>query len=123
VPRGLFDSHDRATTAHVELADRADVFCIAPATANLLAKAAHGLADDLVSTLVLSFPGPILLAPAMNSDMWAKASVQRNLQVLRDDGFQIVEPGTGWLSCRKTGPGRMAEPEVILAAIEKAFGS
>jgi phosphopantothenoylcysteine decarboxylase/phosphopantothenate--cysteine ligase len=106
---------------HVELADRAELLCVAPATANLLAKAAHGLADDLLSTLVLAFDGPRILAPAMNSRMWAKPAVQRNVDQLREDGFTIIDPGEGFLSCRSRGPGRMAEPDEIYDAIAAAL--
>jgi phosphopantothenoylcysteine decarboxylase/phosphopantothenate--cysteine ligase len=119
VPPDTFDPQQYPLGAHIELAERAKLFCIAPATANLMAKAAAGMADDLASTLLLSFAGPILLAPAMNSEMWNKPSVQRNLQTLRDDGFHIVDPEDGWLSCRKVGPGRMASPETIRARIEE----
>ncbi len=105
--------------AHIELAERADLFCIAPASADLMAKAAHGLADDLLSTLLLSFSGPVLLSPAMNSAMWEKPAVQRNVETLRKDGYHFVDPQAGWLSCRQTGVGRMAEPAEIQAAIER----
>ena len=115
---GMFDEDGHALGSHIELAEQAAVFCVAPATANLLAKASSGLADDLLSTLLLSFAGPILLAPAMNCDMWEKPAVQRNLATLRKDGYHFVEPGEGWLSCRKQGVGRMAEPETIRTAIE-----
>jgi phosphopantothenoylcysteine decarboxylase/phosphopantothenate--cysteine ligase len=104
---------------HIELSERAELFCIAPASADLLAKAACGLADDLLSTLLLSFSGPVLLAPAMNSTMWEKASVQRNIATLRDDGVHFVDPQAGWQSCRRTGIGRMAEPADIHAEIER----
>ncbi len=104
---------------HIELARQANLLCIAPATANLLAKAAHGMADDLLSTLLLSFTGPVLLAPAMNCQMWAKPVVQRNLAQLREDGMQVIEPQEGWLSCREQGKGRMAEPDIIKATILK----
>ena len=93
--------------------------CVAPATANFLAKAATGLADDLLSTLYLSFTGPVLVAPAMNCEMWAKPAVQRNVATLRADGVQIVDPEEGWLSCRQVGAGRMAAPDKILAAIKE----
>lgn len=106
---------------HIELARRGELLCVAPATANFLAKAAHGLADDLLSTLVLSFTGPLLLAPAMNTEMWNKPAVQRNVQRLRDDGATIIDPGEGWLSCRTKGAGRMAEPDIIRRAIENAL--
>lgn len=105
--------------AHIELADRAALMCIAPASANILAKAACGLADDLLSTLLLSFTGPILFAPAMNSAMWEKPAVQRNIKTLRADGYHFVDPQQGWQSCRRQGMGRMAEPADIQVAIEQ----
>jgi phosphopantothenoylcysteine decarboxylase/phosphopantothenate--cysteine ligase len=77
------------------------------------------MADDLLSTLVLAFTGPVVLAPAMNSEMWAKPAVQRNVSRLREDGFHFVEPGHGWLSCGVTGPGRMAEPADVLAHVRR----
>ena len=104
---------------HIELARRADLLCVAPATSNLLAKAALGLADDLLSTLLLSFKGPTILAPAMNCEMWDKPAVQRNVDQCRSDGYHIVGPESGWLSCRDQGAGRMADPEALLAAIEE----
>jgi phosphopantothenoylcysteine decarboxylase len=113
----LFRPREHFKGEHIGLAERADLYLIAPATANTLAKLAHGLADDLVSTLALSFSGPLLLAPAMNSQMWSKPAVQRNVEQLRADGAVLLEPEEGWLSCRQVGPGRMAEPQEILAAI------
>jgi len=107
---------------HIELARRAEVFCVAPATANILAKAALGLADDLVSTLLLSCTGPILLAPAMNAQMWKKPAVQRNVAQLRADGLAIIDPEEGYLSCGEVGPGRMASPEAIFRAIAETLG-
>lgn len=118
VLRGMFDREAPPLGAHIELATKGELLCVAPATADILAKAAHGIADDLLSTLLLSFSGPILLAPAMNSQMWQKAAVQRNVETLRADGFHFVDPTEGWLSCRQVGAGRMAEPEEIRAAIE-----
>lgn len=111
----LFDSA-YPLGAHIELAERAELFCVAPATASFLAKAAHGLADDLLSTLYLSFTKPVLIAPAMNCEMWEKPSVQRNLGQLQRDGVAVVGPEEGWLSCRRRGMGRMASPEQIVAA-------
>jgi phosphopantothenoylcysteine decarboxylase/phosphopantothenate--cysteine ligase len=108
---------------HIELAQNADLMCIAPATANILAKAACGLADDLLSTLLLSFGGPVLMAPAMNTWMWQKPAVQRNVAQLRADGIRLIDPAEGYLSCGMRGPGRMAEPDVIFEAIaEKLKG-
>ena len=118
VASGGFDRH-YPLGAHIELAEKADLLCIAPASANLLAKAACGLAGDLLSTLLLSFTGPTVFAPAMNSAMWEKPAVQRNIQTLRADGFHFVDPQAGWQSCRRTGLGRMAEPAEIQAAIER----
>jgi phosphopantothenoylcysteine decarboxylase/phosphopantothenate--cysteine ligase len=107
---------------HIDLARNAALFCIAPATANILAKAAHGIADDLVSTLLLSFDGPILFAPAMNTVMWHKPAVQRNVNQLRNDGMLLVGPASGRLSCGETGAGRMSEPEQIVAEIVRLTG-
>ena len=117
VGTSVFDQPELPLGAHIELAERADLLCVAPATANFLAKAAHGIADDLLSTLYLSFGGPVYVAPAMNTVMWNKPSVQRNVQQLRADGVQVIDPEDGWLSCRARGPGRMADPDVIFETI------
>lgn len=119
VHRDLFDAQEHHQGEHIGLARRADLMVVAPATADYLAKVAHGLADDLLSTLALTMTAPLLLAPAMNSDMWAKPAVQRNIALLRADGHHLIDPGVGWLSCGQTGPGRMAEPAEILARIEQ----
>lgn len=105
--------------AHIEIARRCELLCVAPATANFLAKAALGLADDFLSTLYLCVTAPVFCAPAMNREMWAKPAVQRNVAQLREDGVQFIDPEQGWLSCRVQGVGRMAAPEAIYAAIEK----
>ncbi len=104
---------------HIGLARRAELLVVAPASADFLAKLAHGFADDLLSTIVLVTTAPILVAPAMNCDMWAKPAVQRNVAQLKSDGIHFVDPGDGWLSCGQVGPGRMAEPSEIQAAIER----
>ena len=104
---------------HIGLARRAELVVIAPASADFLAKLALGFADDLLSTLVLATTAPILVAPAMNCEMWAKPAVQRNVAQLRADGVHLVDPGSGWLSCGQVGQGRMAEPAEIQAAIER----
>lgn len=104
---------------HIELARRAELVCVAPATANFLAKAACGIGDDLLSTIVLAFTGPILMAPAMNPRMWNKPAVQRNVATLIGDGFEIVGPEVGNLACGESGPGRMAEPDAIFDAVKK----
>ena len=107
---------------HIELAEEAELLCVAPATANLLAKAACGLADDLLSTLLLAFSGPIVLAPAMNSHMWNKPAVQRNVEQLRADRFLLVDPEEGYLSCGTVGVGRMASPDKIFQVIADTLG-
>ncbi len=117
VATDLFDPAE-PLGAHITLARRAELLCVAPASADFMAKIAHGHADDLLSTLYLSFRGPVLLAPAMNCEMWEKPSVQRNVAQLRDDGCRFVGPESGWLSCREVGAGRMSAPETILAALD-----
>lgn len=104
--------------AHIELAERADLVVVAPASADFLAKVAAGAADDLLTTLVLCADCPLLVVPAMNAAMWAKPAVQRNVAQIVADGAQLVPPGSGWLSCRKAGTGRMAEPAEIAVVIE-----
>jgi phosphopantothenoylcysteine decarboxylase len=113
----VFDSAAYPLGAHITLAERAELLVVAPASADFLAKAAHGLADDLLSTLYLAFSRSVLLAPAMNTAMWEHPAVQRNVAQLRADGVQFVDPEAGWLSCRQVGAGRMASPETILAKI------
>lgn len=112
-----FDESSFPLGAHIQLAQKAELFCVAPATADFMAKTAQGHADDLLSTLYLAFAGKVLFAPAMNNEMWAKAAVQRNVNQLRQDGVHFVDPEEGWLSCRTRGAGRMAAPESIFEAI------
>ena len=114
-----FERESHPLGPHIELARQAELLCVAPASANFLAKAAHGLADDLLSTLYLSFTGKVLIAPAMNCEMWGKPAVQRNVEQLRADGVLFIDPESGWLSCRDTGVGRMADPVMIAEAIRK----
>ncbi len=109
---------DSSTHPHIDLARQCSLMCVAPATANFLGKAANGIADDLLSTTVLAFTGPIILAPAMNEAMWLKPAVKRNVKTLAKDGFLFVGPETGRLSCGDSGAGRMAEPEQILQKIQ-----
>jgi phosphopantothenoylcysteine synthetase/decarboxylase len=118
-----FDAFAHPLGAHIELAARAHLVVVAPASADFLAKASQGVADDLLTTLVLCAECPVLVAPAMNAAMWEKAAVQRNVAQLAADGLRIVPPGTGWLSCRQQGTGRMAEPEEIVAAISEVLAS
>ncbi|NLX22250.1 MAG: hypothetical protein GXY55_11375 [Phycisphaerae bacterium] len=106
---------------HLALTESANLFLVAPATADLIAKFAAGLGDDLVSTLILGRNCPVLLAPAMNTRMWLNPVVQRNIQTLRELGFAFIEPGEGWLACGAIGPGRMAEPDTIIDAVVTAL--
>lgn len=117
----LFRPKEHFLGEHIGLARRAELYLIAPASANTLAKLAHGFAPDLVSTLPLAMTGPVVVAPAMNNEMWNKPAVQRNVRQLRDDGYHIIEPAEGWLSCGAVGPGRMADVETILAELRKIF--
>ena len=114
----LFSLTDEAAMSHIELSRRADVVVVAPATADLIAKAANGLADDLASTLLLATDKPVLFAPAMNVRMWEHPATRRNRETLRADGGAFVGPNVGEMACGEVGPGRMAEPSEILAAIE-----
>ncbi len=107
---------------HIELVEGADLVVFAPATAHLIGSCAHAMADGLLSTMYLHAECPILFAPAMSAPMWEKPSVQRNVQQLIDDGVEIVGPEEGWLSCRRKGMGRMAEPETILTRCEALLG-
>lgn len=116
--RDLFDLGDEAEMGHIQLSRVADLLVVAPATADLMAKMANGHANDLASTLLLATDTPALLAPAMNVRMWDHAATQRNLATLRGDGISVVGPNDGDMACGEFGPGRMAEPLEIVAAIE-----
>lgn len=117
----LFDLTQEAEMGHIQLSRVADLIVVAPATADLMAKAAQGRADDLASTLLLATDTPVLMAPAMNVRMWSHPATQRNLAVLRGDGVRIVGPNEGEMACGEYGPGRMSEPLEIVAAIEGAL--
>ena len=117
----LFDLTVEAEMGHITLSRQADLIVVAPATANLMAKVANGLADDLASTLLLATDKRVLMAPAMNVRMWQHASTVRNVETLRQDGVRFVGPDDGEMACGEYGPGRMAEPEAIFAAIQSAL--
>jgi phosphopantothenoylcysteine decarboxylase / phosphopantothenate---cysteine ligase len=114
---GLWDSGAANAMGHIELSRHADAIVVAPASADFIAKLAHGHADDLLSTLCLARDCPLLVAPAMNLQMWSNAATQRNVAQLRADGVEILGPAIGDQACGETGEGRMLEPEEILAAL------
>ncbi|MFV0490774.1 MAG: bifunctional phosphopantothenoylcysteine decarboxylase/phosphopantothenate--cysteine ligase CoaBC [Pseudorhodobacter sp.] len=118
VYRDLFDLTDEAEMGHIQLSRSADLIVVAPATADLMAKMAGGRADDLASTLLLATDTRVLVAPAMNVRMWWHPATKRNLALLRQDGVAVVGPNEGDMACGEYGPGRMAEPLEIIAAIE-----
>ena len=123
VHQALFDLTAEAEMGHIELSRSADLVVVAPATADLMAKLANGHANDLASTLLLATDKRVLLAPAMNVRMWQHPAVMRNIRRLRDDGVAIIGPDDGEMACGEFGPGRMAVPPEILAAIEAELGS
>jgi len=102
---------------HIGLADRAECFVVAPATANFLAKAAHGIADDVLTSSLLAVTCPVLIAPAMNVLMWTHKAVEQNAETCRELGYEVIAPGTGFLACRDVGAGRLAEPAEIAARV------
>jgi len=106
---------------HIAVAQRCEALVVAPASANILAKFASGIADDFLTTLYLAYAGPVVLAPAMNSNMWSHPATQANIDTLRRRGARIVEPGEGYLACGMTGPGRMADVQQIAAAVDTAL--
>ena len=120
VRTSLWDEGAEAAMGHLELARWADRVLIAPATANTLAKLAHGFADDLVSTLCLATTAPLTVAPAMNHRMWLHPATQANIETLRARGVQVVGPNDGPLAEGESGPGRMSEPAEIVTALQQA---
>lgn len=122
VYQDLFSLTDEAEMGHIQLSRSADLVVVAPATADLMAKAAAGLAGDLASTLLLATDKPVLMAPAMNVRMWEHAATRRNLARLKADGVAIVGPDEGAMACGEFGEGRLAEPETIFAAIQDLLG-
>ena len=118
----LFDLKDEAEIGHIRLSREADLIVVAPATADLLAKMAHGLADDLATAVLLAADNQVLAAPAMNVRMWEHPATRRNLTTLRADGIEFVGPDEGEMACGEFGSGRMAEPQAILETIESMLG-
>jgi phosphopantothenoylcysteine decarboxylase/phosphopantothenate--cysteine ligase len=121
VHTSLWDLKDEAEMGHIQLSREADLVVVCPATADLLAKMAAGIADDLATTLLLATDKPVLAAPAMNVRMWQHAATVRNVARLRADGITVLEPDEGPMACGEYGPGRLPEPQAILGAIEAAL--
>jgi phosphopantothenoylcysteine decarboxylase/phosphopantothenate--cysteine ligase len=119
VRSALWDEAAEAAMGHIELARWAELVLVAPATANTLAKLAHGLADDLVSTLCLATTAPLAVAPAMNHRMWLHPATQANMSVLHARGVQVIGPDDGAQACGEFGPGRLREPDAIVAALQE----
>ena len=119
VTEDMFDEPDQWVPGHVALADRAELLVVAPCTANVMAKLAHGLADDLLTATALATRAPILLAPAMNTQMWEHPATQANAKTLLDRGVRFVDSDTGDLACGVSGKGRMAEAAEIAATVRQ----
>ena len=119
----LFDLTDESEMGHIQLSRVADLVLVAPVTANLMAKMANGLADDLPSTLLMATDTPVMIAPAMNVRMWENPATRRNLALLQGDGVRVVGPNEGDMACGEYGPGRMSEPLEILAEVERALSA
>jgi phosphopantothenoylcysteine decarboxylase / phosphopantothenate---cysteine ligase len=119
---GTAESGEDSSIEHIGEAQWADALVVAPATANILAKFANGIADDFLTTLYLATQAPVLVAPAMNVNMWNHAATQANLDILRERGVRVIEPGSGDLACGMVGEGRMADPEVIADAVLETVG-
>ena len=114
----MFEEPEDWVPGHISAADRADVMVVAPCTANVIAKLAHGLADDMLTATALACPAPLVVAPAMNVHMWEHAATRANVALLRERGATLVDVGEGELACGYEGQGRLAEPAQILAAVE-----
>jgi phosphopantothenoylcysteine decarboxylase/phosphopantothenate--cysteine ligase len=117
-----FDLVDSADPQHLGLTEKADLLLVAPATANVIGKAACGICDDLVSLMICAAACPVVFAPAMNNRMWANPIVQENVAKLAKLGHRFIGPGEGWLACRNVGKGRLSEPEEIVAEVVKMLG-
>lgn len=120
---GMFDEPKHYDVEHISLAERADMFLIAPATANIIGKIANGIADDLLTTTIMATKSKVVFAPAMNTNMYTNPIVQKNMEHLKKLGYEFIEPGTGLLACQTYGPGRMAEPKDIVDYILDSFSN
>ena len=121
--RTLWRSHDDRGQQHIHLTESADLMLVAPASANMIGKVAHGIADDLVSTVIMSADCPMMFAPSMNERIWNNTVVQANVKNLQQEGYLFVGPEKGWLACRTVGAGRLAEPPTIVEAVARQLRS
>src|ERR1700677_2327472 len=119
VRTGIYDLTDSSDTQHIALTERADLMLVAPATNNTIAKIAAGLTDDLVSLMVCAAACPVVFAPAMNNRMWENPIAKENVETLAGLVYRFIGPEPGWLACRNVGPGRLSEPETVVAEIVK----
>ncbi|HEU4499945.1 MAG TPA: bifunctional phosphopantothenoylcysteine decarboxylase/phosphopantothenate--cysteine ligase CoaBC, partial [Sphingomicrobium sp.] len=119
----LWDLKDEAEMGHIQLSRAADLVLVCPATADLLARMAAGIADDLATTLLLATDKPVVVAPAMNVRMWQHAATRRNIEQLKADGITVLEPGEGPMACGEYGPGRLPEPEDVYDRIRTMLGN
>jgi phosphopantothenoylcysteine decarboxylase/phosphopantothenate--cysteine ligase len=119
VRTGTFSLVESSDPQHISLTERADLMLVAPATANIIAKVAHGLTDDLVSLLVCAAACPVVFAPAMNNRMWEHPVARENVAKLKSIGYRFIGPEDGWLACRNTGPGRLSEPAKIVEELTR----
>ncbi len=114
-----FDLQDSSDPQHIGLTERADLMLVAPATADIIAKAAHGLCDDLVSLMINAAACPVVFAPAMNNRMWDNPITKENVEKLQKHGYQFIGPDAGWLACRNVGEGRLSEPAKIIDEVTR----
>jgi phosphopantothenoylcysteine decarboxylase/phosphopantothenate--cysteine ligase len=119
----IFTQTDPADTQHIGLTERADLMLVAPATANAIAKVAHGLTDDLVSLMVAAAACPVVFAPAMNNRMWDNPIAQENVAKLTRLGYRFIGPEEGWLACRNVGAGRLSDPQKIVDELARMLTS
>lgn len=113
----MFHLLDASDPQHIAITENADLMIVAPATNNIIAKVAHGICDDLISTMICASACPVVFAPSMNSRMWANAICQENVAKLTKLGYRFIGPDSGWLACRAVGPGRLADPSRLFAEL------
>jgi phosphopantothenoylcysteine synthetase/decarboxylase len=123
VATGLFDEEESWRPTHISLADSADLMLIAPVTANVMAKLAHGIADDVLTAIALATRAPMVLAPAMNVKMWEHPATRENERILKERGVTFIGPEAGFLACGYEGRGRMSEPASVVAAVLSRLGA